>query len=169
MSRKWLKSKKMGEYYKWPRAPSEQRSRASTGDDQCGAVTRSRVTDKDPDNGAWPGQAPAGGGRFRMSFYSLWSGSRGSAAAPHTHAVSRVYPGRRGVMFPSNVYNVRNGCVYDCLLRWAVFSLWSAVLVRVGISWCWLAWPHLLAHVLWLCKCGYNGSDGGLKTSFVAC
>ena len=59
--------------------------------------------------------------------------------------------------------------MYDCLLCWAMFSLWSAVLVRVGISWCWLAWPHLLAHVLWLCKCRYNGSDGGLKTSSLAC
>ena len=73
-----------------------------------------------------------------MSFYSLWSGSRGSAAAWHTQAVSRAGDiqgaGCRGVMFSSNVYNVRN---VVCMTAYCAGQCSACGLL------CWLGWVYL--------------------------
>ena len=51
-----------------------------------------------------------------------------------THAVSRRYPGRRGVMFSSNVYNVRNAV---CMTAYYAGQCSACGLL------CWLGWVYL--------------------------
>ena len=119
-------------------------------------MTRSRVTDKDPDNGAWPGQgqAPAGGSGCRSTHCGL------DPAARRQLGTHRQFPGDiqgagcRGVMFSSNVYNVRN---VVCMTAYYAGQCSACGLL------CWLGWVYLgvgwPGHTYWHMCSGYVNVD----------